>query len=216
PFLETDIKLRTGVLIPRWETEEWVDKVIQVIHAQTETPNHPTTLLDLCTGTACIPIAITNAIPSLTATAIDISPRALSLARLNTRRNNLSPRVHVSHLDVLSSPLHAYPVSRVDYVTSNPPYIPEDEYLTLEQSVIGWEDKKALVGVGRDGAGFYRVIGRVAKELLVGRKGKRLFLEVGGDTQAEIVEGILREEGWNAAETWKDMAGKGRVVVGIL
>ncbi|KAJ3029337.1 UNVERIFIED_CONTAM: hypothetical protein HDU68_012492 [Siphonaria sp. JEL0065] len=251
PFADLDIKLRPPTLIPRWETEEWTMRVVDIVknhqpQQRVTNNNTPTRILDFCTGTGCIALALAHHLPNPKVIGFDISKRAIQLSKLNARRNGveLKERVWFQQIDLLDEELRRMdgscdrirelfedafgPQSVVDvddgnrwveYIVSNPPYIPLHEYRELDKSVREWEDVQALLGVGNDGLGFYSVIAELASRLLKQDSKSRLprervFLEIGGSEQVPGVVDALMRNGFSETEVWKDLAGKDRVVVG--
>ncbi|KAJ7647132.1 S-adenosyl-L-methionine-dependent methyltransferase [Roridomyces roridus] len=165
PFGPLSIKLRSPVLIPRPETEDWAIRLAERLASRPHT--RPLSMLDLGTGTGCIPLLICSLLPpgSVQATGIDISEEAVKLATENAAlcspSGNTFRAVRASFLD----PLFPHPNLGVhppfDIVTSNPPYISWHEYTQLSRSVTDYEDPRALFG-GPDGLDFYHAIAALA------------------------------------------------------
>lgn len=165
PFHSLDILCEPGVLIPRWETEEWSFKLASLIsnHYSNESFN---TFIDLCTGTGCIPLLLGTMAPKNThIVGVDISSKAIKLFQKNMAHNNLSFPVSAVCANVLDSPaslkevlLSRLPVNasnKVDLITANPPYIPLSQYRPnlptvgsdhTDRSVRLFEPQLALVG----------------------------------------------------------------------
>ncbi|KAF4621234.1 hypothetical protein D9613_000427 [Agrocybe pediades] len=224
PFGPLNLLTRPPVLIPRPETEHWVMRLAESL---SPTAQRPISLLDLGTGSGCIPLLLCKLWPpgSLKAYGVDISPHALSLAQDNAAlcgfsrmdgdkslSTNTFKAVKASFLDhdFLKHGSSVNPP--FDVVTSNPPYISWNEYLDLDASVSDFEDPKALFG-GPDGLDFYHAIRH-----LVSREGfltpsATVALEV-GHTQANAVENMMRGTGrFRSTEVWLDPWGKQRTVV---
>ncbi|KAF8248860.1 S-adenosyl-L-methionine-dependent methyltransferase [Wilcoxina mikolae CBS 423.85] len=219
PFGATTILCRRGVLVPRAETEE------SASHLATLLPKNAK-VVDLCTGTGCIPLLLT-AETLVLAVGVDISPSALSLAIQNREHNReaLKPASKVEFIegdvlahdiDELVYSIHACfdeidPVMResVDVVVANPPYISAGGYAReTARSVRLWEPRVALEAE-EDGDVFYPQIGRIAWSL----GAKAVVAEVGGWEQAERVRACWEGMGWSGSTVWKDFAGRGRTVV---
>lgn len=134
-----------GVLIPRWETEEWTMKLIEILKGIDHCGMN---ILDACTGTGCIPLLIKSELASTKVTALDWSDHALALAKKNREKYNLD--LDIIKRDVLASGL--FKEKLFTLITSNPPYIPKEDYdkpLALngpEASVKLYEPRMALVG----------------------------------------------------------------------
>jgi len=169
-FFGCRIEITPDVLIPRQETELLAEFVVKNI-----SPNK--VLVDLCTGSGCLAIAIKKALPNLHVIGLDISKKALDIARKNADLNNVS--VEFLEGDLLE-PLQG---RKFDYLVSNPPYVTEEEYLSLDPSVRLFEPRAALVG----GLEFYK---RIASHLPL----SKLFLEI-GCTQGEAVKAIFGGKG---------------------
>ncbi|KAG6867859.1 hypothetical protein C0993_010085 [Termitomyces sp. T159_Od127] len=226
PFGPLNLLTRSPVLIPRPETEHWVMELAQRI---TATPSSPKRLLDLGTGSGCIPLLLCHLLPqgSLRACGIDISEHALRLATDNaelcgtptpTESDVGNKNTFMATIgNVLSPSLSADAKidPPYDIITSNPPYIPWDEYLSLPRSVSAYEDPRALFG-GPDGLFFYHAIASLVNRNGFLQPGAIVALEVGHD-QAQAVKQIMRTEAHvHDIEIWSDPWGKHRTVVARL
>lgn len=137
PFLDLTIQVMPPVLIPRPETEEWCATLIEYLK---RTNLRELTILDLCTGSGCIALALAQAFPKSTIYASDISPQAIALAQKNADLN------HISNVTFTLSDLYTeYKNIKFDFIVANPPYIAPEEYNSLDASVAQWEDPQALV-----------------------------------------------------------------------
>lgn len=221
---------RPPVLIPRPETEEWATRLSELF---SPTAEKPLSVLDLCTGSGCIPLLLCHHWPpgSIRAYGIDISDTAIKLAKdnaalcgISTSDSGLQPDVNVytPYLANLLNPTFKKSLPRsFDIITSNPPYIPFDDYRKLPRSVKDFEDARALLGdlpgvPGTDGLAFYHAIANLVAQdgVLSLNDNAMVVLEV-GDKQAPAVEAILQIEGrLHNTETWLDLWGKERVVIG--
>ncbi|KAI8590452.1 S-adenosyl-L-methionine-dependent methyltransferase [Geranomyces variabilis] len=233
PFCNLDLRVRQPTLIPRWETEEWTTRLASILLKTPSTSAKPRLrILDLCTGTGCIALALANAIPHAHVTAGDIHPRAVALARINARRNGLEERVTAQWMDVFDDGVMKHLVhqndtattdaggGRFDLVVANPPYVSPADLATLDPSVRLWEDVGALVA-DDDGTEFHARIAACAQEVLLVEKSvetdtgqPRLVMEI-GEGQAERVKAIVQEQGFSDVVVWKDLAGVDRCVVGF-
>ncbi|PPQ99432.1 hypothetical protein CVT24_005238 [Panaeolus cyanescens] len=221
PFGPLNLLTRPPVLIPRPETEHWVIKLSEFL---SPTAQNPISLLDLGTGSGCIPLLLCHLWPvaSLNAHAVDISPHAIRLARDNALSTAIAsssdPRnIFTTSLANFLSKDFPDPASRAkspfDVITSNPPYIPTHEYNQLPRSVKHFEDPRALCG-GQDGYQFYHAIARlVSQSNILKPTGGLVVLEVGHD-QAVTVEQIMRDtRRFRRTDIWKDLWGKQRTVL---
>ncbi len=206
PFCNLDILVETPILIPRPETEEWVSWLIEQC-----APVHDKscTILDLCTGTGCIALALAQAFPRARVIGVDKNPQALTLAQKNKDHNALS-NIEFLHGD-LCAPLPANVC--YDLIVSNPPYISEEEYQTLAPEVAQWEDKQALVAPN-DGLEFYQRIAYEAARFLCPTSIfsscnlPRIVAELG--TEPESVVQIFGKAGFSRCNLHCDLQGKVR------
>lgn len=201
-FMGLDFKIAPGVLIPRPETEHTVEYVISLLREK------KSDILDLCTGSGAIALSLAKYLPMSRVTAVDISENAISVSKENAVKLKVDDRVCVVRANVLEKIDFG---KKFDVIASNPPYIPNDEVLSLDTDVRAYEPHLALCG-GNDGLTFYRAITKSAPRLL--KNGGSLVYEVGYD-QAEQVAQIMKNDFENIGFE-KDLAGINRVVHGTL
>ncbi|MFM8272468.1 MAG: peptide chain release factor N(5)-glutamine methyltransferase [Gemmata sp.] len=200
-FYLLDFEVDPAVLIPRPDTETLVLEAVDRLK-----PLDAPAVLDLGTGSGCIAISLAHQKKDARVTAVDVSPDALSVARHNAEKHNVSGRVTFVEGD-LFAPLPAG--ARFDMIVSNPPYIAQGEFATLSPEVRDHEPRLALDG-GPDGLAFYRRIAAGAGELL--KPGGSLLLEIGW-TQDAAVRGLLSDRPeFDLGPTIKDMGKHPRVV----
>ncbi|KAG9042392.1 hypothetical protein FS837_010936 [Tulasnella sp. UAMH 9824] len=187
-------------------------------------------VLDICTGTGCIPMLLSRTSRSpITAVGLDISEAAIDLAKENVTDAGLSDRIQIIGCDLFDEAFAQTVLSRAtsqpgfDVITSNPPYIPQEEYDKLPPSVKHYEDSRALLG-NREGSGetdglsFYRrITDLISKEDLV-RDGGVLAVEHGLGQSAAVQSIISNALGRRIRrlEAWKDQWEKERAVVAFL
>lgn len=203
-FYGLPLIITPDVLIPRDDTEVLVDTALELISDR----GTGARVLDLCTGSGCIGLAMAHELPTARVVMIDASRRALNIARKNIRLNALSDRTVCIEADAMSAP--ADNLGSFDIILSNPPYIASAEIATLDTSVKDFEPRMALDG-GEDGLDFYRFIAREWKKAI--RMGGHLVFEV-GETQAGDVMKIMRLAGYKNVDAVKDTQGHLRVVHG--
>jgi HemK-like putative methylase len=190
PFGNLDIQCRPGVLIPRWETEEWCLNLCRLLRAHNKQSGLD--IVDLCTGTGCIPLTIAKecGVHANKISGVDISPQAISLFRLNVRTHfpAADTSIHPILGDVFQ-PLEMFQsqtgIRSADLVTANPPYIDPAQLvdpLHTERSVRRHEPRLALVG----GVDIYRAIFNLSQ----GLKAKAIVLEVGSLSQIDFLKSI--------------------------
>lgn len=190
-----------GVLIPRADTETLVDTVLQCRRAYSGG-----TIVDLCTGSGCIALALQQQLTDTKICGIDLSPKALEYARKNAEFHHLP--VEFYNANVLD-PTTAAQFSDLDGIVSNPPYLTADDMHTL-QTEVTHEPSMALAG-GEDGLRFYREITALWKHTL--KPGGLLAFEVGMG-QAEAVRAILAKNAFENIAVVPDLCGIDRVVYG--
>ena len=187
------------VLIPRPETEELVDWVIEYAAIKGKALR----ILDIGTGSGCIAIAIKKALPEAIVSAIDISTGAIKIAATNAAA--LKADIEFTCLDILNT---AFLPGQYDVIVSNPPYIPMQEMKNMELQVTDHEPNIALFVPDEDPLVFYKAIARLAK-LQLSTKGQ-LFFEIHYD-QGDAMIALLDEMHFHA-ELRTDLFGKDRMV----
>lgn len=214
-FMGLDFEVNPAVLIPRADTEMLVEAVLDSEEDRganaplsADAPDaEPIWLADVGTGSGAIAIALASYLPYLRVLAIDLSEDALAVARRNAERHEVAERITFLHGDGLA-PLEAHR-GRLDYLVSNPPYILDEELLTLDPEVRDWEPRMALTP-GADALHWYRRFAEEGEAYL--KPGGMLAMEVGMG-QAEAVAALLDQAGdWQPAELRKDLGGIQRVV----
>jgi release factor glutamine methyltransferase len=166
-------------------------------------------VLDLCTGSGCVALAIAQHLKTSTVTATDISPAAVEIARKNTEALGLADRVKVLQGDLFDALAETVEAQPFHFITANPPYIPTGQIETLDRSVRDYEPVAALDG-GLDGLAFHRRIldGAVSRLL----PGGNVLLEIAFD-QAEPALQLANEiTGLRDVRILKDNAGHNRVL----
>lgn len=210
PFLDLTIVVQPPVLIPRPETELWCAWLIEQL---TPCAQQPLKILDLCSGSGCIALALAHALPNAHVTAIDNAPHALTLGAHNAQLNN------IHNVTFLASDLfERLGDQRFDLIVSNPPYISTDEFKQLDASVALWEDTHALVADDDGYALIKKIIAQAprfiqANTCLEQHTIPQLVIEH-GHTQAAFLVDLMRKAGYTQVQTHKDLAGKDRVVCG--
>jgi len=205
-FYGIPIIVNESVLIPRIDTELLADVAIRMIKKR----GWQTRLIDLCTGSGCVGLAVASHAPNCRVVLADVSEHALAVCRANMLRNTLSRHVTAIEVDVIETPPAL--LGMFDAIVSNPPYIPTRELKTLDRSVRDYEPILALDG-GPDGLYVIRAIAANWSAML--KPSGILALEC-GIGQAEAVREIMEDSGFKEIKAYKDTLGIDRVVVGIL
>ncbi len=193
-FYGMTLTVTPDVLIPRDDT---CAVTALAIHQALFLENAPR-ILDLCTGSGCIGLAIAARVKDARVTLADVSRQALAVAKKNIVDHHMSARVSCVTVDALSKP--APFLGKFDMIVSNPPYITTQEMLELPGSVKNFEPELALHG-GEDGLDFYRAIAQNFGEAL--KPGGYLCFEFGFG-QGDAVCAILAENGYTILERSRD------------
>ncbi|MCL2399434.1 MAG: peptide chain release factor N(5)-glutamine methyltransferase [Defluviitaleaceae bacterium] len=204
-FMGLPMKCRPGVLIPRNDTEVLASEAIDFLHRLLDNEAHPR-VLDLCTGSGCIGVALAYFCSSAYITMTDINPDALKLSQENATLNGVNDRITFVQANLFEGINDSF-----SCITANPPYIPTAEIASLPEEVKK-EPILALDG-GIDGLRFYRnIISESMKHL---QPGGGIFLEI-GNTQKEAVEELLYNHGFKNVKTIKDIENRDRVVRALI
>ena len=193
-FYGLDLYVNNHVLIPRDDTCALAELAMKKARYLDKDPR----ILDLCTGTGCIGLAIADRVKDARVTLGDISPDALAVAKKNVARLKLGGRVSCLHVDALQ-PAPAF-LGKFHMIVSNPPYITTEEMKTRDASVRDYEPHLALHG-GDDGLIFYRSIVENFTSAL--RPGGLLAFEF-GEGQGDDICRILEENGYTVLERVRD------------
>ena len=202
-FYGLKLHVTPDVLIPRDDTCAVVQLAINQALFLPEAPR----VLDLCTGSGCIGLAIASRVKDARVTLADISKEAMAVAKRNVVDHKMAGRVSVVHVNALETP-PAF-LGKFDMIVSNPPYITGQEMKGLDRSVTDYEPHLALYG-GEDGLDFYRSIAKNYAAVL--KPGGYLAFEY-GDTQADDVCRILEENGYTVLERARDFNDIDRAVL---
>lgn len=198
-FMGEAYTVNEQVLIPRPETEELVDWIVEYAAIKGKALR----ILDIGTGSGCIAIALKKILPEAIVTAIDISPSALKVAASNAAALNVE--IEFIPLDILNT---AFLPGQYDVIVSNPPYIPMQEIGNMELQVTAHEPNIALFVPDEDPLVFYKAIARLAKLHLT--TNGQLFFEIHYD-QGEAMVQLLDEMHFHA-ELREDLFGKDRMI----
>lgn len=197
-FYGMDFKVRPGVLIPRPETAELVDWIVD------ENKREDLNVLDVGTGSGCIAISLARTLPFANVTAIDCSQIAIRVAEENAR--DLKAKVNFVEADMYSW----LPVSAsLEILVSNPPYIAPDEEKDMEVRVKDFEPREALFVEGADPLRPYRRLEQIASRGL--KSGGGVYLELNPRFADDICR-LFKSKGWNDVELRIDSYGKKRML----
>ncbi|MEL6561212.1 MAG: peptide chain release factor N(5)-glutamine methyltransferase [Bacteroidota bacterium] len=198
-FYGRDFKVGPDVLIPRPETEELVDLITRNHREQTFK------LIDIGTGTGCIPITLSLELEGCQATGVDVSEQALAIAKLNA--NQLRAAVNFLELDILNE----VPAGTYDVVVSNPPYITHAEKKLMHENVLQYEPGLALFVPDEQPLLFYERITSLCQSIL--KPGGFLYFEI-NEHFGEQTLALLDQGGFTGTRLIEDLSGKHRIIMG--
>tara|TARA_B100001175_G_C19497932_1_gene636403 strand:+ start:1455 stop:2354 length:900 start_codon:yes stop_codon:yes gene_type:complete len=210
-FWSLTLEVNKNTLIPRPDTETLVENtVVQIQNWQIKHPESQCLIAELGTGTAAIPLAICAEVKNLHIIAVDCSKDVLEVAERNMERHKslLSPRNNLIELveSNLFSKINL--TEKLDFIISNPPYIPSKNISRLQVDITQYEPLIALDG-GPDGLSFYRYLLETAPSLLTPEG--EMFLEIGFDQQANLNLLLKEFPDWKTSVFQPDLQGNDRV-----
>lgn len=199
-FYDREFHVNADTLIPRSETEELVDLIIK---DHKKIGDRGLEILDIGTGSGCIPIILAAHIASSKITALDVSSDAVNVAKRNADRYQLNIQFVVSDIEY-------YDVEKqLDIIVSNPPYIPDQEKSFMHVNVLDYEPHIALFVADDNPLKFYKIIADYAWKVL--RKNGYLYFEC-NEFNAQKVKEYVIGLGFKDVSLFKDMQGKDRVL----
>lgn len=206
-FFNLELEVGPAVLIPRPDTETLVEQVLSIIRHVPgfETPR----VLDLCTGSGAIAIAVAYHAPASQIVATDISPEALSIANQNIHRHHLQDRITLLQGDLMGALEPYIDKTPFDLIVSNPPYISTDKIPYLPRNVRDYEPRQALDG-GDDGLAIHRRILHQSVNRL--RPGGKILLEIGYDQHEAALKMIQQYDAYSDTRVLRDYTGNPRVL----
>lgn len=202
-FMGLEFFVNEHVLIPRQDTETLVELILK------DYKGRKPVILDMCTGSGCIAISLSNIGGFEDVTAVDLSKEALKVAKRNADVLLGPGRITLIESDLFQA---VEPESRFDIIVSNPPYIPTEIIKELQPEVRNFEPMLALDG-REDGLFFYRQLVSEGRRFL--NPGGSIYFEIGYD-QAESVSALLEDAGFAEIRVVKDAAGLDRVVCAVM
>ena len=202
-FYGMDFEVTPDVLIPRPETAELIDLIVDRYRSQSDL-----SVLDVCTGSGCIAIALARNLSFSDVEAIDISQAALAVAQSNN--SQLKTKVKFRQADALKLPEEREP--KYDIIVSNPPYITLAEKKDMEANVIDHEPHLALFVPDNDPLEFYHAIAKYAATAL--KNGGTLWFEL-NPLFADTLADELRRDEWEDVELHRDTSAKNRFLSAV-
>ncbi|MFT7035289.1 MAG: release factor glutamine methyltransferase [Cyclobacteriaceae bacterium] len=201
-FYGRKFKVNGDVLIPRQETEELIQLIVD--DNELEVPK----ILDIGTGSGCIACSLALEVKSAQVQAIDISEEALITAQRNA--DLLNAKVSFLKIDILKDSI---PLKEFDIIVSNPPYVLDSERALMHKNVVDYDPGLALFVPDNDPLLFYKAIGDISRQLL--RSGGKLYFEINEKFGVAVAQS-LNELGYNQIKIHQDLNGKDRFVIGII
>ncbi len=202
-FYRMKLFVNEQVLIPRPETEELAEWVIKDAKEQNIKNAR---ILDIGTGSGCIALAIKKNLPRWDVYGCDISETALHVAQRNAKELELN--IHFFQQDILQEEINnALPV--LDFIISNPPYIPKKDSATMSNNVLQFEPGIALFVEDNNPLLFYDAIAAIGKRQL--KKDGSIYLEIHEDLAMDVMD-LFKQKGYNQTKLRKDLQGRDRMI----
>jgi release factor glutamine methyltransferase len=201
PFYGREFEVSPAVLIPRNETEELVHLILK------ENPKPELRIMDIGTGSGCIPITLDLELNNPAVFGLDISEEALKIASRNAFL--LHSKVKFSRLDILKEEL---PFEDLDIIVSNPPYVRHSEKEQMHTNVLAYEPHLALFVFDEDPLLFYRTISQKALKTL--KSGGKIYFEINEAFGKETKE-LMENLGFEQVKIFEDLNGRQRMIRGI-
>lgn len=210
-FYGLKLEVDENVLIPRPETEELVEQIIENEEGRKKSQGYK--LLDIGTGSGCIAVALAKHLPGAEVYALDISEKALAVARKNARLNRV--KIHFFQQDILEeNPLPPALCSlSFDFIVSNPPYITPGEKATMAKNVLDYEPHQALFVPKERPLLFYEQMAVMGQRCL--KKNGSLYLEI-NSLYGEMTTKMLEEKRYRSIKLLKDISGNDRIIIAQL
>lgn len=198
-FCDLKFKVNENVLIPRPETSELVRLI-----ANSHQPSTISNILDIGTGSGCIAISLAKMIPQSNVYALDISEKALDVAKENATNNNVN--ITFIHDDILTK-TQTLTQTKFDIIVSNPPYVRELEKVDMHNNILQWEPHNALFVSDEDPLIFYRSILEFSKKHL--KENGEIWFEI-NEYLGKEMKALCEEVGLSNIEIYKDFRDKER------
>ena len=201
-FMKTKLTIFPGVFIPRSDTETVVTTAAKLL-SHTASPS----IAEIGIGSGAISIALLIELPAAQIKAVDLSPEAIDLSRLNAMQNGV-----IDRLTLIAGDWRENLPMGLDAIISNPPYIPRSQKDSLAPEVVNFEPELALFGDDPDGLSFYRAFIKIAPNHL---KDDGLVVLEFGDRQDNALHQMFIDAGWRGVVIHKDMSARPRVISAV-
>jgi len=207
-FYSIRLKVNQSVMIPRHETETLVYLVDYYSRKKSRTKLKTLRILDLCTGSGCIAVALSKNIPNSLVDAVDNSESALEVARENFKRHHIE--AVTKKIDILDTKKAMEEITGgYDIIVSNPPYVLESEKASMSANVLDYEPHQALFVPDNNPILFYEAIAEIALKKL--KRNGRIFVEI-NPLCSHLILDMLREKGFIYPKAIHDLSGKDRFI----
>lgn len=201
-FYGLSFQVSPSVLIPRPETEELVELILK------DRKGLSSRILDVGTGSGCIALSLAYNLKEAEVTALDVSVKALAVARKNAER--LQTPVNFLEVDILNDEQVAEKIpAGLDVIVSNPPYVPDSDKARMEKNVLDYEPSLALFVSDDNPLLFYKQIARVGREKL--KKGGCVYVEIHSVLGKQTAD-VFRDNQYKNVELIRDLSGRDRIV----
>jgi release factor glutamine methyltransferase len=206
-FYGLRLKVDKNVLIPRPETEELVEQALKERKAQ----DTGCKVIDMGTGSGCIAVALAKHLPDAEVFALDISEKALKVARQNARQNQVE--VHFFQYDILKDEAFPFPSVAFDCIVSNPPYITRKEEKAIAKNVLDYEPHQALFVPHENPLLFYERIADFSRNRL--KESGSLYFET-NSLYGQAAAKMLEDKNFRSVKLLKDISGNDRILIAKL
>ncbi len=203
-FLDLTLSIKPGVFIPRPETEELVNLIIQHKHSI----KHQFKLIDIGTGSGCIAVSLAKHLPLAQVFATDLSTTALDVAKLNAQRHNVNIFFQLHDIIATYPPVFNGKTPKFNVIVSNPPYVPVSMKQNMSKTVLDYEPEEAIFVSDDEPLIYYEALCYFADK----------YLEPNGDIYCEVNEFLVKEmvemlnsRGYNNFSIINDLSGKSRI-----
>ncbi|WP_448699110.1 peptide chain release factor N(5)-glutamine methyltransferase [Mucilaginibacter sp. AW1-3] len=210
-FYGLPFNVNPSVLIPRPETEELVEWILEESQELRIRNQDDFRILDIGTGSGCIPISLKKNLPNAQVSGLDISAEALSTAKQNAKLNNVD--VDFINADILNVSQISNLTPQISIIVSNPPYVTEREKGEMHSNVLDYEPHTALFVPDNDALVFYNAIADFA--LMHLKPGGLLFFEINENLGKQTVD-LLKYKSFKNIELRQDMRGKDRMIKAVI
>ena len=191
--------INKSVLVPRPETEQIVEETLNYL-----SDNESKKILDIGTGSGCIIVSVLKERSKCKAIAIDISSKALKVAKTNAKIHHLENKIKFINIDI-----DKFNYNKYDLILSNPPYISNIDLIRLDDDIRIYEPRESLSG-GLDG--YEEITKVIEKSSKLLKNNGKLIVEI-GDSQKNNVLKLLKNNGFYINKTGKDLSGRDRCIV---